>query len=151
MEIGYLFNTINSMLRPPIGAFSELVFEVSGARVLTYDDYKRDSKSRYARHELINQPTTLEWLGRDLEEIGFKMTFTTMLKVNPAEEAAKVRELCAEGVADYLILGNAVVGENLWVIESFSEAANSWDNAGNILVSTLNVKMLEYVPEVVEK
>ena len=74
------------------------------------------------------------------------MTFTTALKVNPAAEAEKVRQMCLDGVTDYLILGNAVVGENLWVIESVSEAAQSWDNKGNILASEVNVKMLEYVP-----
>lgn len=137
--------------KPPIGAFAELVFEVSNYRVITYDDYKRDTKSRYAKHELINQTTTLEWLGRDVGEISFTMTFTTMLNVDPIEEADKVRVLCEDGVADYLILGNAVIGDNLWVIESVSESAKAWDNAGNILVSSVDVKMIEYVPEVVEE
>lgn len=137
--------------KPPIGAFAELVFEVSNYRVITYDDYKRDTKSRYAKHELINQTTTLEWLGRDVGEISFTMTFTTMLNVDPTAEADKVRVLCEDGVADYLILGNAVIGDNLWVIESVSESAKAWDNAGNILVSSVDVKMIEYVPEVVEE
>ena len=135
-------------LKPPIGAFADLVFEVSSYKTLTYDDYKRESKARYARHELINQTTTLEYLGRDLEEISFKMIFTTSLNVNPAAEAEKVRRLCQIGEADWLIIGNRVVGENLWVIESVSESAASWDNAGNILVSTVEVKMLEYVARI---
>ena len=137
--------------KPPIGAFAELVFEVSNYRVITYDEYKRESKSRYAKHELINQTDTLEWLGRDVGEISFTMTFTTMLNVDPTEEADKVRVLCEDGVADYLILGNTVIGDNLWLIESVSESAKAWDNAGNILVSSVDVKMLEYVPEVVEE
>ena len=137
-------------LKPPIGAFADIVFEVSNFRVLTYDDFKRESKSRYAKHELINMTTVLEWLGNDLEEISFRMTFNERLGVNPAQEAAKARQLCLDGVADYLILGNSVIGSNLWVIESISEAAKAWDNAGNILVSTLDVKMLEYVARIEE-
>ena len=138
-------------LTPPIGAFADLIFEVSSEKVLTYDEYKRESKSRYARHELINQTTTLEWLGRELGEISFKMKFTTMLGVNPAEETEKVRRLCEDGIADYLIIGNAVIGDNMWTIESVSESAVAWDNAGNILVSEVEVKMLEYVTRVVER
>lgn len=145
MDFDYILNAYEGMYRPPIGAFSSLVFEVSSAKVLTYDDYKRESKARYAKHELINQTTTLEYLGAELEEISFKMTFTTMLNVNPIEEAQKVRNMCLEGVADYFILGNRVVGDNLWVIESVGEEATSWDNRGNILASSVNVKMLEYV------
>ena len=95
-------------LRPGIGAFADLVFEVSTYKVLTYDDYKRESKARYARHELINQTTALEYLGRDLEEISFKMTFTRTLGVDPEAETEKARQLCLDGVADYLILGNEV-------------------------------------------
>lgn len=150
MDFDYIFNSYEGMYRPPIGAFSSLVFEVSSAKVLTYDDYKRESKARYAKHELINQTTVLEYLGAELEEISFKMTFTTMLNVNPIEEAQKVRNMCLEGVADYFILGNRVVGDNLWVIESVGEEATSWDNRGNILASSVNVKMLEYVPRMEE-
>lgn len=139
------------MLKAPIGAFADLVFEVSSSKVLTYDDYQRESKSRYAKHELINQTPTLEYLGRDVEEISFKMTFTTMLGVNPAEETAKVRQMCLDGVADYLILGNAVIGDHLWIIESVSESATAWDNNGNILVSSVNVKMQEYVERLIEE
>lgn len=144
-----IFHAAVGYFRPPIGAFNELIFEVSTAKVLTYDDYRRESKARYARHELINQATVLEKLGRDLEEISFKMTFTRSLGVNPAAEAAKVRQLCLNGVADFFILGNNVIGENLWVIESVSEAAKSWNHSGGILVSSVDVKMIEYVPAVI--
>lgn len=140
----------DNYFRAPIGAFADLVFEVSTQKVLTYDEYKRESKARYAKHELINQAAALEWLGYDLETISFKMIFNARLHVNPAEEAEKVRRLCLDGVADYLILGNAVIGNNLWVIESVTEAAQFWDNAGNILVSAVDVKMLEYLPTLEE-
>lgn len=135
----------------PIGAFGDLVFEVSIEKVLTYDDYKRESKSRYAKHDLINQTSVLEWLGTELEEISFKMTFTVSLNVNPAEETEKVRQMCLDGVADYLVLGNTIIGDNLWIIESVSEAAVAWDNSGNILVSTVDVKMKEYVERLIEE
>lgn len=135
----------------PIGSFGEIAFEVSSELVRTYDDYKRDTKARYSKHELINMSPVHEWLGEDSEEISFKMIFSVSLGVNPAEEVARLRQMCLDGDADYLVFGNAVIGNNLWVIESVSEAANAWDNAGNILVSEVNVKMIEYVAEVPEQ
>ena len=117
---------------------------------MTYDNYKRESKARYARHELINQASVLEYLGRDLEEISFTMLFTVSLGVNPALEASKVRKLCLDGVADYLILGNTVVGENLWTIESVGETKIAVDHFGSTIVASLDVKMVEYVPVVIE-
>lgn len=150
MDFNDIFNTLVNAIRPPIGAFNELVFEVSTEKVLTYDEYKRESKARYARHELINQTSVLEYLGRDLEEITFTMMFTVSLGINPAEETSKVRKLCLDGVADYLILGNTVVGENLWTIESVSEAKKAVDHFGKTIVSSVEVKMVEYVPAVNE-
>ena len=150
MTFNDIFNTFVNAFRPPIGAFNDLVFEVSTERVLTYDGYKRDSKARYARHELINQTSVLEYLGRDLEEITFTMAFTVSLGVDPAIETSKVRKLCLDGVADYLILGNMIAGENLWVIESVGEEKKAVDNLGKTIVSSVNVKMIEYVPAVVE-
>lgn len=150
MTFNDIFNTIINAIRPPIGAFNELVFEVSTERVITYDDYKRETKARYARHELINQTSVLEYLGRDLEEITFTMMFTISLGVDPAEETSKLRRMCLDGVADYLILGNTVVGENLWTIESVGEAKKAVDHFGKTIVSSVNVKMVEYVPAVME-
>ena len=150
MAIDYIPESEPVSARPPIGAFANLAFEVSSEKVLTYDDYKRESKARYAKHELINQTSVVEWLGNELEEISFKMTFTTALNVNPAEETAKVRQMCLDGVADYLILGNSVIGAHMWVIESVSEAAIAWDASGNIIVSSVDVKMIEYVERLQE-
>lgn len=150
MTFNDIFNTIINAIRPPIGAFNELVFEVSTEKVITYDDYKRETKARYARHELINQTNVLEYLGRDLEEITFTMMFTVSLGVDPAEETSKLRRMCLDGVADYLILGNTVVGENLWTIESVGEAKKAVDHFGKTIVSSVNVKMVEYVPAVME-
>lgn len=150
MTFNDIFNTIINAIRPPIGAFNELVFEVSTEKVITYDDYKRETKARYARHELINQTSVLEYLGRELEEITFTMMFTLSLGVDPAEETSKLRRMCLDGVADYLILGNTVVGENLWTIESVGEAKKAVDHFGKTIVSSVNVKMVEYVPAVME-
>lgn len=135
----------------PIGSFGSIAFEVSSERVFTYDDYRRETKARYSKHDLVNSVPAYEWLGEDAEEISFKMIFTISLGVNPAEEVARLRQMCLDGEADYLVLGDAVIGNNLWVIESVGEAAKAWDNAGNILVAEVDVKMIEYVAEVPEQ
>lgn len=134
-----------------IGSFGDLTFEVSSERVFTYDNFQRESKSRYSKHELINAVPVLEWLGSDTETISFKMIFHAGLGVTPAEETARLRQLCLDGHADYLVLGDEIIGDNLWVIESVSEAAKTWDNAGNVLISEVEVKMVEYVAEVPEE
>lgn len=150
--LGQMLNNLynGTLFHPPLGGFADLVFEASSKKVVTYDDYKRESKVRYAKHELVNQTTVLEYLGCEPEEISFTMTFSTALGVDPMIEVEKARQLCMDGVADYLILGNMVIGNNLWVIESVSEKAIAWDNCGNIIVGSIDVKMIEYVPTLEE-
>lgn len=46
-----------------------------------------------------------------------------------------------------LIINNAPIGDNLWVIESVGEKTLEWDNIGNILTSTVQVTLKEYVDD----
>lgn len=131
----------------PLGSFGEIVFEVSNRRVLTYKDYKRQTKARYASHEIIGQKPILEFLGPDGEEITFTMQFRIDLGVTPAEEADKVREMCEKGKAEYLILGNSVIGANQWIITDVGDSADTWDNMGRIIKTQIDVTLKEYVSE----
>ena len=133
-----------------IGAFADVVFEVNTDRVFTFDDFKYDVKSRYARHELINQEPVLEWLGADTQKITLTITMTATLGVNPAVEMEKVRQLCLSGEADWLVIGNTVVGGRLWVVTETSSKVEAWDNAGNILVGKMDVTFESYAAEVPE-
>ena len=130
-------------LRLPIGAFSDLVFECSSERVLTFDEFKRETKARYHKHELINGKPALEFLGADLTLISFKMILHEGLGVEPAEEAQRVKDLCEYGVADYLIIGGEVIG--LYVIESVSEEIKFFDEYSQAQVIQLDVTFKEYV------
>lgn len=131
-----------------IGVFANLTFEVSTLKVFTFDDYRRETKARYEKHKLINRTPVLEFLGRDLTEISFEMKFHRQLGVNPRTAARRVRELCEKGTADYLVIGTEIISDNLFVIESCSEAVEAWDGWGKPVLSTVKVKMLEYVERI---
>ena len=48
-----------------------------------------------------------------------------------------------------LVIGNEPIGENNWIIESIGEETQEWDNNGNILTSTLQVTLKEYVGDMI--
>ncbi|MBR2732737.1 MAG: phage tail protein [Selenomonadaceae bacterium] len=133
-----------------IGCFADLVFEVDSERVLTFDGFKHDVKSRYARHELINQEPVLEWLGADTQKVTMTITLTATLGVNPAEEMEKVHRLCLDGEADWLIVANSVVGGRLWVITEASCKSISTDKFGNPIVAQMDVTFETYNDSVEE-
>lgn len=127
-----------------IGAFADLVFEVEGDRVLTFDQFKHDIKSRFAKHDLINQEPVLEWLGADTQKITMTITLTATLGVNPAVEMQKVHDLCLNGDADWLIVANSVIGGRLFVITEASCKSISTDKSGNPLVAQMDVTFESY-------
>lgn len=128
-----------------VGAYGDTVFEVSNRKVNTFSDFKREYKAKFAEHERIQQEPVLEYLHRDLESISFTMTLLRDLGTDPTAELNKLKELMYTGEADYLIFGNAPVGENAWVIESMSEAVNYFDKDMNVISSKVDVRMKECV------
>ncbi|MBQ7515313.1 MAG: phage tail protein [Schwartzia sp.] len=135
-------------LSAPLGSFGDIVFEVSSRKMLTFRDYKRDAKARYASHEIIAQKPILEYLGPDGGEISFAMQFRADRGVNPAAEADRVRKICEAGEAAYFVLGNTVIGENPWIIASVGENDAIIDNMGRIIQNKIDVTLREYVPQI---
>ena len=127
-----------------IGCFADLVFSVDSDRVLTFSEFKHDVKSRYARHELINQEPVLEWLGADTQKITMTITLTATLGVNPAYEMQKAQDLCLRGEADWLVVANTVIGGRLWVITEASCKSVSTDKDGNPLVAQMDLTFESY-------
>ena len=134
------------MIKIVIGAFGTLIFEVSAQRVITFDNYKRTTKAKYAKHEIIGRPPVSEFVGRELESITLTITLISCLGVTPEEEALKLRDICQRGEPNFLIIGNTVYGENEFVITDVSESVLHWTGGGNVLTNKLDVTFEEYVP-----
>lgn len=131
----------------PIGCLGDIVFICSSREVHTFTDWERNSSARLASHNVMGGRPIIEFLGPDTQTITFTMQFNVFLGVNPAAEAEKIRQLCEAGCAMQLIINNSPIGDNLWVIESVGEKTLEWDNIGNILTSTVQVTLKEYVDD----
>ena len=127
------------------GSFGEIIFTVSNFKVLTFTNFKRNIKAKYAEHEVIGQAPKLEYLHRELEEISFDMTFAKALSVNPENETEKIKKMCEEGTANFLVIDNKVYGDIEFIIESVNETVLYFDGAGEVIASKINVKCKEYV------
>lgn len=127
-----------------IGAFGDLLFEVSYFKILSFDKWQRTTKHRYATHNIMNYKPKLESVGKDLETISLEILFHTGLGVDPRTETEKLRTMCNNGEVNYLIVGAEVIGNCLFVIEEVSEAVEHWSGTGQILTSRVTVKFKEY-------
>lgn len=130
------------MIKMKIGAFHNVVFEVSSHKVLTFDNYKRETSHNYAEHKILNAKPKLESVGKKLLEVSLEILLHGNLGVDVNSELSKLRELVENAEVDYLIIGEEVIGK--FVIEDMSEDVETW-NGGKPLVVKASVKFKEYV------
>lgn len=128
-----------------VGSLGDIIFEVSSSVLRTIDQYRRSGSVRYGTHQrMIEKPIT-EFLGKDLDKISFTMRFSRQMGVTPEREMEALIDYMNNGEVLVLMLNNKVIGDNKWVIESLSESVKSFNSRGAVLVSEVNVSLLEYV------
>ena len=127
-----------------VGFLGGTPFITSRQYIYTFDDYTRGSAARYAKHDIIGEKPYLEYLGPDIEEIGFKMKLRSDHGISPRVELEKLRKYRNQGKVMSLVLGGRVVGKTKWVIESISEAVNYWSKSGQIYSADVDIKLKEY-------
>jgi len=127
-----------------IGAFGDVLFEVNSFRVLTFDDFKRDTKIRTATHEIIGKTPIVEFLGQDVEDISLKIQLNAIFGVNPWTEYVRLLDMCRDGEANFLIIANHAFGNYKWLIDNIGLDVLHWGPKGTILNCVCDVKFKEY-------
>ena len=125
-----------------IGIFGNVVFNSSSFRVCTFDGLTREIQVRYAEHTVIGAKPVLEFLGNDLDAISFNMVFNSAIGVNPHAEMEKLRAVAKLGIVSTLIIGGNVYGE--YVIESLSEAFDTFYNRGQLVKASVSINIKEW-------
>lgn len=158
-----IFNMGINALRGSLGSYGELVFEVySGqfradfdptatgleglkvkpsTRVLSFTNFQRRTRARYARHELIGKKSVLEKVGDEPDQITLEIKLIRDLGVNPEEQAELLRGYVRDGHEDALIIGNKVLGQ--FVITEISESRQYVDCFGRTQVMELSLTFEE--------
>lgn len=127
-----------------IGSFgSEVVFQVSADRMFTFDGLSRSKSVKVANHQLINRPDKVQFSGRELDKVSFKMDFVASLGVVPHEEIEKLHSLLSEGAVRTLRIGKVIFGK--FMLKSVKEDWREVDGQGNLLKASVSVDLEEYV------
>ena len=129
-----------------IGTFGDdIVFEVSDGKILTIDKFSRTSKANYAEHKVVNDVAILEFLGRELEVIKFKVLLSRELGISDLlMEAHKFRQKCWDGTAEFFSLNGHLYTEHKMVITDVGEDVPYFDGRGRHIVTELDLTLKEY-------
>jgi phage protein U len=128
-----------------IGSLGDVVFVVSAETMRTFDDFQRNTESRWGKHDIIGQKPKSEYLGPGLDTISFNVRLDASFGINPRKEMDALVELTRSGKAVPLIIGGKGLGINLWIIKSLSQKWTTVDNRGNVLIGSVDIELEEYV------
>ena len=159
-----VFDTAINGLRGDIGAFGALIFQVfagqfrmditaedvkikPSVRVMTFRDFKRRTRARYARHELLNRTSVLEKIGDEPDTITLEIKLLQELGTNPEEEIERIRDYIKAGYQDALIIGSEVLGE--FVITSMEESREYVDCFGRTQLAEISLTFEEVSDDVI--
>ncbi len=130
-----------------IGQLGDYEFEVSTESVKTFDGLKFSNSAGYTEHKVLARKGLLEFTGLNASTVSLKMTLNERLGVDVLEEIAAFYEYMNDGEALVFMLGDEVMGEDMWVIESLDEAYTEIDNKGRVIGAELTLKLKEYVSD----
>ena len=126
-----------------VGAFGGVVFEVSSMKVKTLRDVKRQSRGRYATHDIVGQKSVIEFLGTEPDEITFALQLNADLGVSVEGELNTLLELLRHGEPQYFILGGHPYGEYRWCLTNLSYTIDYADHTGAPIFATADVTLRE--------
>lgn len=127
-----------------VGFLGDIPFIASRNKVRTFDDFQKQSDSRWQEHNIIGKKPESEFIGPGIEEITFKMLLRSDLGVNPAKEVKKLAKMRDTGEVIPLVIGNRVIGDNYWVVKGISENVTFWSKFGHPISISLSVTLSEY-------
>lgn len=130
-----------------IGYFGNIIFETSDQRVLTFNDFTRNSTAHIEEHKLIGKKPLIEYCGPELEKINFTVNLNAYNGINPEEELAKWRDYSLNGSAQELVIGGNVMGYDKFIIESLSESYNKIYKNGFLYSAKIDVSLAEYISD----
>lgn len=125
-----------------IGSFGGVIFTVSAAQVLTFQNMTRRTKHIFAEHKILNKVSKLESVGIEPIEFTFNVRLMKSLGVNVQECLNMWRETCRLALWDYLIIGGENLG--LYVLESVEEEIIHTNGRGVPIDVNCKLQIKEY-------
>lgn len=128
-----------------IGSLGSIVFKVSSDYIHTFQEFKRVSSGRWAKHDIHGQKPKEEFLGPELDTISFKIELKASLGNNPRYDAERLMILTRTGEALPLVMGGNAMGYYRWVVKEVEQEWEDIDPNGKVLSATVNISLTEYI------
>ncbi len=119
-------------------------FSVNAEKQLSFRDFKRTVKGRWAEHPILNEKPKKEFQGPEASNVTMEVLVSASMGVSPKDTIAALEKACEKGKIDYLYVGGKKVGSNKMYLESISETWDEIWNKGELVKATLSLTFSEY-------
>jgi len=143
-----------------LGSWGDLVFEVSGERVLTWQEFVRKGEGRWAQHDVFAGKPRPEFIGPGLDELSMTVLLTASQRgvvfldersgfqaasrgLVPLDEIKYLREQRDLGAVHRLVVGGELVFE--CTLGALVERHKRWDARAVLLSAVVELTFKEYV------
>lgn len=132
-----------------IGAFGDIVFEVSDEVIRTFREMQHDKSGRWAVHEVMGSKPVSEFIGPGLDEINFPIQLNALFlgRRTVEEELERIGKLVDEGVVSTLVIADVIVGK--FYLDSVGAATKYFGGRGEKLITETTLHLKEYVERTV--
>lgn len=128
-----------------VGAYGEVVFEVSSEVARTLDNAEWSGKANWSTHDRHLDNALTEFTGLEPDGMRFDMELSAYLGVNPMTDLVKLWEYERKGLPQPLVFGDKAYGKYRWSLISHSIKFKNYDNYGNLTRATVSVTLQEYL------
>jgi phage protein U len=128
-----------------IGCLGDIVFTVSSDMVETIQNVQWAGSVRYAEHQRHNNNALTEFTGINADTVSFDMLLSAYLGVKVMNELVKIWTYERKGTSLPLVIGEKPYGKYRWVIKNHKIKMQTFDKAGNIIMATVSLNLLEYL------
>ncbi len=114
-------------------------FEVSDEKMMTFKNFVRSNKVRYAKHDVQCRKPVSQYIGPDLDQITYDIQLKASLGVDLRTEMNKLIALQRSGVLVAVMIGDSTMGMYRWVIKDLTNTVERFDNKGNMLEIDISI------------
>ena len=129
-----------------IGNFgTDIVFEVSSNKILTFKNYSETIGSRWADHAVQGSQPRSEFLGAELMTVNMTVELSAAHGVNPWQTREKIKTAVQNGAVNSLVIGGKQPSANKFKIITAQDTFDQILSNGKIPKITMNLSFKEYL------
>ncbi|MCS7317315.1 MAG: phage tail protein [Candidatus Dojkabacteria bacterium] len=111
-------------------------------KLQSYQNHQEDIEYIYSKHETIFAPSSLQFMGTELENLKLSIRFHREF-CNPTEEYKKLKDISNKGMAQKLIIATRLIGN--FVIKKISSITKQLDIWGKPVIIDCDIEFQQFI------